>query len=230
MSSGLVGSSIQYGSNGASRAIQSIAVADVPALVGVDRQHPIRADLLADDPDPSDVIVEVRADLHLEPGPAVGERLAAQPPDLVVVVAQPADRRGVGRVAVAQQLGLALLRGRGRPVRGARVPRSGVSASVMYRKSTRPTISSGDISLSSLPQRHAGPLCHEVPGGVDDGRRREVDDALLGPDPAQLAVAHERRARSAPRSASSAFDRIGRRPAAGAHRRPRPRPRCRARS
>ncbi len=67
-----------------------MAVADVPALVGVDREHPVRTDLVADDPDAPQVVLDVRADLHLELGPAVGERLAAQAPDLVVVVAEPA--------------------------------------------------------------------------------------------------------------------------------------------
>ena len=89
--------------------------ADIPALVGVDGEHPVGPDLVADDPHPADVVLDVGADLHLEPGPAGRERLPAQPPDLVVVVAEPADRRGVGGVAVAQQLGLALAPARHRP-------------------------------------------------------------------------------------------------------------------
>ena len=66
-SSGLVGSSIQYGSNGASARIQSIASADVPDLVGVDHQHAVRADLLAHDRAAGGCRrSQVAADLHLE--------------------------------------------------------------------------------------------------------------------------------------------------------------------
>ncbi len=50
MSSGLVGSSIQYGSNSAQLGHPGDRLVDVPALVGVDRHHRVRADLLADDP------------------------------------------------------------------------------------------------------------------------------------------------------------------------------------
>ena len=147
-------------------------------------------------------------DLHLEPGPAVGERLAAQPADLVVVVAEPADRRRVGRVAVAPELGLAFGRASGRA-------RSRSASASLGRQGVGDVaeVDEGDDLArrhlaSELPHRLAGPLRDEVPDGVDDGRRREVDDALLRPDPAQLAVADERRARTPPRSAtSSSIDR-----------------------
>ena len=55
---------------------------------------------------------------------------------------------------------------------------------------------------SGLPSR----LAQQVPDRVDDRRGREVDDALLGADPAQLAVAdqtHTRSRRSRRRSSSS---------------------------
>ncbi len=42
-----------------------------------------------------------------------------------------------------------------------------------------------------LPDRLAGLLGEQVPDGVDDGAGREMDRALLRPDPAQLAVAGE---------------------------------------
>ena len=44
--------------------------ADIPALVGVDGEHPVGPDLVADDPHPAHVVLDVGADLHLEPGPA----------------------------------------------------------------------------------------------------------------------------------------------------------------
>ena len=127
MSSGLVGSSIQYGSNSASAGHPVDRLVDAPALVRVDRQHRVRADLLAHDPGAPPVVLDVRADLELEPRPALGQRLAAQPADLVVVVAQPADRRRVGRIAVAAELRLARgPRRRRAPGAGrARAPASG---------------------------------------------------------------------------------------------------------
>src|SRR4029078_4849267 len=64
---------------------------DAPALVRVDSDHRIGHDLLPDDPPPPPIVVDVSSHLQLEPRPALGERLAAEPPDLVVVVAQPAD-------------------------------------------------------------------------------------------------------------------------------------------
>ena len=48
-SSGLVGSSIHHGSNAASAACPLDRLLDVPDLVGVHHQHPLGADLLADD-------------------------------------------------------------------------------------------------------------------------------------------------------------------------------------
>jgi hypothetical protein len=56
---------------------------------------------------PPDVVVDVRSHLELEPRPAIGQCLATQSPDLVVVVAQPANRGGVRGIAVASELGLA---------------------------------------------------------------------------------------------------------------------------
>ena len=85
---------------------------DAPALVRVDGQHRVGADLLAHDPGAPAIVLDVRADLQLEPRPALRQRLAAQPADLVVVVAQPADRCRVGRVPVAPELCLAIAAGR----------------------------------------------------------------------------------------------------------------------
>ena len=44
-----------------------------------------------------------------------------------------------------------------------------------------------------LPQRLALDLGPQVPDGVDHRAGRQVDDALLGPDPAQLLGISERR-------------------------------------
>ena len=41
------------------------------------------------------------------------------------------------------------------------------------------------------PDGHAPRLCPEIPDGVHDRRRREVDDALLGSEPAELVLGGE---------------------------------------
>ena len=47
------------------------------------------------------------------------------------------------------------------------------------------------MSTTQLPQRLALGPGPQVPDRVDERRRRQVDDALLGPDPAQVRVAGE---------------------------------------
>ncbi len=73
---------------------------DAPHLVGIDHQVAVGADHLPRDACPSEVIREVTPDLELDMVEAVRDRLLAQPPDLLVVVAQPARRGGVRGVAV----------------------------------------------------------------------------------------------------------------------------------
>ena len=103
MSSGLVGSSIQYGSYGRSASIHSIAGVDVPPLVGVDGDADAVADRLAGRAHAAYVVLQVRADLQLDLGEAVRDGLAGQAGQLLVGVAEPAGGGGVGGVAVLQQ-------------------------------------------------------------------------------------------------------------------------------
>ena len=206
-------------------------LADVPALVGIDGQHQLGPDLLADDPDPAQVVLDVRADLHLEPGPALGQRLATQPADLVVVVAEPADRGRVGGVTVPQQLRLGARPSWGRGAPAAASASSAVRASVRCSGSRRARRSRPVSSRRAAPTAAGPPLfAYEVPDGVDHRGGGQVDDALLRPDPAQLAVADERSRQNAPMSAKSVVGRAAddERPE-GVGRRPR-RPPCRARS
>src|SRR3954454_1858968 len=81
---------------------------DVPDLVGVHHQEAVRADLLADQRGAAQVVLQRAADLHLHVAPALRDRIAGAPVDLVVGVAEPADRGRVGGEAVAAQLGDAL--------------------------------------------------------------------------------------------------------------------------
>jgi hypothetical protein len=57
---------------------------------------------------------------------------------------------------------------------------------------------------NQLPDRFAGFLGPEVPDGIDDRTRGEVDGALVRPDPAQLAVSRE----IAPEPAGVVLDKV----------------------
>ena len=191
MSSGLVGSSIQYGSNRARRAIHSIACSTSQrwlASTASIRSGPISSRTIRIRRMSSSTSAPT---LSLNTRPAVGQRLAAQATDLGVVVAEPAHGRRVGGIAVPLQLGRAPRARVGSSRSSIATASSGVSASLMYRKSTRSTISLGRHLDEQLPERLAGALREQVPDRVHDGRRGQVDDPLLGPDPAQLAVADE---------------------------------------
>ena len=59
----------------------------------------------------------------------------------------------------------------------------------MYRKSMHDTSCFGVMSASSFHTGLRSDLAVEIPHRVDDRGEREVDDALLGPQPAQLRVA-----------------------------------------
>ena len=76
---------------------------DVPTLVGVDRQLDVGSDRVANEAHPALVVGEVGADLELDQREPIGDGLARQPLDLGVVVAQPARRGGVRRVAALEQ-------------------------------------------------------------------------------------------------------------------------------
>ncbi len=108
MSSGLVGSSMKNGLAKASFVHPVDRLADLPHLVGVDHQEAVRPHHLARDGEPPDVVVEVAADLHLDVVEAGVHRLAAEPPQLVVGIAEPAGRGGVAGIALALERGDAL--------------------------------------------------------------------------------------------------------------------------
>ena len=110
---------------------------------------------------------------------------------VVVGVAHPADRRRVGRIARAQQLRLAIALScaawRSRSLdRFVRRQRVGDVAEVDARHDL-PRRHVGQ----QLPHRLALDLGVEIPDRVDDRRQREVDDALLGPEPSQLRIGRE---------------------------------------
>src|SRR5439155_14084604 len=80
---------------------------DIPDLVRVHHQLAI-ADLLADDPRATHVVLDIAADLDLHVRPALIHRFAAERANLFVGVTEPARGRRVRGKAVAAHLVLAL--------------------------------------------------------------------------------------------------------------------------
>ena len=83
---------------------------NAPLLVGIDHQLVGPADLFADNVTAAEVFCRIAAHLELEIGPAFCERFVAETANLLVRVAEPADRCGVGGVALlaeqSESLGL----------------------------------------------------------------------------------------------------------------------------
>src|SRR5205814_3765849 len=140
--------------------------------------------------DAPQVVGEVRTDLELDLAEAGRDRLLAQPAQLLVVVPEPARRRGVRREPGRPQVrdpfrpaGLRPAQDRQRVVRGERV---GQVPEVDQRH---------DLLRRHLrehqPQRLPRALGREVPHRVDHGRDGHVHDALLRTEPAQLRVVHQ---------------------------------------
>ena len=144
------------------RAIHSIASATSQTWFASIIRLRVRADLLAGDRAAPHVVVEVRPDLDLDVAQPAVDRLAAEPAQLLVGVAEPAGGGGVGGVAARLEL-----RDRARPRRapGGRsiaerlVPRQRVRE--VAEVDAASTSCSGVMSASS---RHSG-----LP--VDLGRR-----------------------------------------------------------
>ncbi len=163
---------------------------DIPDLVGVHHQLALGTDLFADDPCPSSIVLQVAADFLFEVGPALGDALAAQLSQVLVGIAEPAGGGGVCRVAVLLQVAFALR------------PAGLVAADDIERFVWSNRV--GDVAKrhtphellrrqvrQQLPQRLALRLRPQVPHGIHDGGGGEMDDALLGADPAELALAGE---------------------------------------
>ena len=186
-SSGLVGSSNHQMSDGASASDPAHRVRGPERLVGVDHEATRGTDHLPGEGAAAHVVGEVAADLQLDRVPARGDGLPTQAHELVVVVAQPAGARRVGRVALLVQPGLALrtpgellLEHRERGLGGERVAQVAPVDEVdqLLRGHVR----------EDLPHRLPDGLADEVPGGVDHRGEPELDRPLGRAEPAQLAV------------------------------------------
>lgn len=163
---------------------------DPPPLVGVDRDLDAGPHRVPGEGHAPHVVGDVGAHLELDLGEPVGDRLAGQLDELLVGVADPAGRGGVGGVAVALQLSdpgvLPRLR-RAQDgeclVRGERV--------VQVAEVDQADDLLGRHVGEQPPHRLARHLGGEVPGGVDHRADGHVHDALLRTEPAELAVADQ---------------------------------------
>ncbi len=158
-----------------------------PNLVRVDHQLAIRADHLARNAHAADVVLQVRAHLQLHVIEAGVDRLAAEPAQLVVAVAEPAGRGGVAGIALAFE--------RGDPL--------GLAGRLLAQQFQRVRLAQAVAEITEVDgahqlfRRHVGHqapqglafgLGPQVPGGVDHRAGGQVDGALVRADPAQLAV------------------------------------------
>ena len=160
---------------------------DLPPLVGVDGDPDVRPARRPGDAEAADVVGQVGPHLELDLLEPVRDGLAAQPVQLVVVVAEPARGGGVGGVAVGEQRALAgRTAGTGPLQQLQRLlarERVGEVAEV-HEVDELLGVEPGQ----QLPQRQPLALGAQVPQRVDHGADRHVHDALLGAEPAQLGV------------------------------------------
>lgn len=164
-----------------------------PHLVRIHHEHIplVIPDHLARNGKPLPILRDIRADLELEVPVPLRQRLLQQRLHLVLPVAQPPGRSSVSRNRLGierllQPLLLALLRLGEDVQRLLGRQRVGDVAEVDQVDDLRGG-HVGHDAPHGLPQR-LGP---QVPDGVDHGAEREVDDALLRADPAQLRVVDE---------------------------------------
>ncbi len=163
---------------------------DIPGLVGVDHQKAVRSDLVADQRGAAGILGAGRPNLHFEGVPASGHSLTTESLYPLVGVSEPTGRRRVGGISALAQFHLPRL------AAGAAVLQDGQRFVLVQGVGDVPEVDAahhlfGAHVRQQLPQGFALELGHQVPDGIDDGCRGQVHDALLGPEPTELAVAGE---------------------------------------
>ena len=159
--------------------------ADVPRLVRVHHHDGARSDFFAHQRRAMDVGGRVAAHFYFEAGPSRGERLAAQPPNLVVGITHPSGGRDVGRVAVLAHLRFAFAARR--EFRAQDVERVVASE----RVGEIAEVDACDELLGrhvgdEFPHRLALDFGVKIPDRIYDRRRREMNRAFLRTDPPEL--------------------------------------------
>src|SRR6185369_13621411 len=173
MSSGEVGSSIQYGSNSASRAIHAIASSTPQRWFA-------STATIASGPTSSRTIRNRR------------RSSSRSAPTLSLNAVQPSARasRQSRRILASPEPGLALRTPGGQRVEPLEGPLRREGIGDVPEVDERHDLLGRHVD-DQLPEGLACRLREQVPGRVHDRGRREVDDALLRSDPAELAVADE---------------------------------------
>jgi hypothetical protein len=165
-------------------------LAHVPDLVRVHHQGAGIAERVADQARPAGIRRRVCADLHLHVAETVGERKTDEPIHLLVVVADPAGRGRVRRIAPLAQRALALLAPRRRGAKEVDSLVGGDRVGDVAEVDGRHDLLRRQIG-EKPPDRHAACLRPQVPDRIDDRSRRDVHHALLRPEPAELVLRDE---------------------------------------
>ena len=160
---------------------------DTPSLVGVDGDPSTFAGCVAGHLHATYVGIDVRADLELQHGETVGNRLANKAGNLVVVVAKPTGR---GRVR-GQAVGLECHN----PRRLSALHLTEDRQRVGWREGV---VDVGEVDLmdnlfrcqrhEQTPQRNLFDPAAQVPHGIHHCPDRHVHHALLGAEPTELTV------------------------------------------
>ena len=180
------------GRTGRARTIAEIGLPDAPALVRVDGDADIRSHGLPGQRQAAGIVLVVGADLQLDLAEPVGDRLPGQPDELVVGVADPAGRGGVGGVAGALQLGDPLARGpRGPARRMSSASRRGervieVAEVDQRRRPARASCRRAAATAACLRR-----LAARSQAALTTAPMAMCMTPFSGPEPAQLAVADQ---------------------------------------
>jgi hypothetical protein len=163
---------------------------DAPHLVRVEGEPVLRTDCLAYEPCATNVALEIPADLHLYVGEPGVDRLPRERRQRRLRVTEPAGGGRVRREALGEHHLLALRLRRLVPAQERQRLLRGQCVVDVAEVDARDDLLRREVG-EQLPQRLPLQLRVEVPHGIDERRRREMDHALLGPEPPQLRVADE---------------------------------------
>ena len=159
-------------------------------LVGIHHKDipPVVTDRLARDTQPSLIILEVTPDFDLKVTVPLRESLTQQRLHLILAITQPSRTGSISRhglTALRLTDTVLLTRLDLLEESDGLLRRQGVSD--IAEVDAADELLGGHVS-DDTPDGLAEGLGPQVPEGVDDGAESQVDDALFGTDPAQLAV------------------------------------------
>src|SRR5450755_3525491 len=163
----------------------------LPHLVCIEHQAALCPNLFAHDTRTVHIVRQAQADLQFEVPPAVSQRIAAKQAHLFIAIARPTRTGCIRRKAMLYHLRLAPRLGRSLAAQQVeRIIRSQDITDIAE-------IDTGDNLLwlhigKQLPQRLPLDFGPQIPDRVHHSSGRQVDNTLLRPDPAQLAITSDR--------------------------------------